>query len=113
LGTGERMQMPTLAGCVQCHRTVLANSPAIQKLATLAKEPQPPSWTRLYHLPDFVFFSHQKHLNAGVECAVCHGPVQGRDTLWQEKEISMVSCVGCHTLQKASVSCDLCHNIGH
>jgi glucose dehydrogenase len=113
LGTGERMQMPTLAGCVQCHRTVLANRPAIQKLAALAKEPQPPSWTRLYHLPDFVFFSHQKHLNAGVGCAVCHGPVQGRDTLWQEKEISMVACVGCHTLQKASVSCDLCHNIGH
>ena len=113
LGTGERMQMPTLAGCVQCHRTVLANRPAIQKLAALAKEPQPPSWTRLYHLPDFVFFSHQKHLNAGVECAVCHGPVQARDTLWQEKELSMVACVGCHTLQKASVSCDLCHNIGH
>jgi hypothetical protein len=25
----------------------------------------------------------------------------------------MVACVGCHTLRKASVSCDLCHNIGH
>jgi quinate dehydrogenase (quinone) len=113
LGNGECMQIPALAGCLHCHRTVLADSPAIQKLAALAKESQPPSWTRLYSLPDFVFFSHQRHLDAGVECAVCHGPVQTRDTLWQEKEISMVACVGCHKLRKASVSCDLCHNIGH
>jgi outer membrane protein assembly factor BamB len=113
VGTGEKMQMPALAGCLQCHRTVLTDSAAIQKLAALAKEPRPPSWTRLYQLPDFVFFSHQKHLDAGVECAVCHGQEQERDTLWQEKEVSMVACVGCHKLRGASVSCDLCHNIGH
>jgi hypothetical protein len=113
LGTGERMEMPTLAGCLHCHRSVLADSPAIEKLAALAKESQPTSWTELYRLPDFVFFSHQRHLDAGVECAVCHGPIRDRDTLWQEKEISMGACVGCHKLRKASVSCDLCHNIGH
>ena len=55
----------------------------------------------VYALPDFVYFSHQKHINAGVECAVCHGPVQDRDQLWQEKEVSMVACVDCHKLRKA------------
>ena len=113
LGTGEKMAMPTYAGCLDCHRTILRDQPAIQHLTALAKEPQPPSWTRLYRLPGFVFFSHQKHLNSGVQCAVCHGPVQDRETLWQEKEVSMSACVGCHTLRKVSTSCDLCHNIGH
>ena len=110
--TGDKMRVPALSGCLQCHRAVLTESPAIQKLAALSKEPQPPSWAQVYRLPDFVFFSHRKHLNAGAECAVCHGPVQDRDTLWQEKEVSMVACVGCHKLRKASINCDLCHNIG-
>jgi len=110
---GDKMQMPAFKGCLHCHRTILTGSPAIQKLTAYAKETQPPSWTRLYHLPDFVFFSHQKHLNAKVECAVCHGPVQDREVLWQEKEVSMSACVGCHKLRKAPVTCDLCHNIGH
>ena len=110
--TGDKMGVPALSGCLQCHRAVLTESPAIQKLAALSKEPQPPSWAQVYRLPDFVFFSHRKHLNAGAECAVCHGPVQDRDTLWQEKEVSMVACVGCHKLRKASINCDLCHNIG-
>ena len=63
--------------------------------------------------PDFVFFSHQKHLSAKVECAICHGGVKDRDRLWREKDVSMVACVDCHKLRQASLSCDGCHNIGH
>jgi quinoprotein glucose dehydrogenase len=111
--TGENMAMPAFAGCLHCHRTILTDRPEIQKLTEFSKEPRPPAWTRLYRLSGFVFFSRQKHLNAGVQCTVCHGPVQDRKTLWQEKEISMIACVGCHKLRKVSTSCDLCHNIGH
>jgi Zn ribbon nucleic-acid-binding protein len=71
------------------------------------------AWKPIYKLPDFVYFSHQKHLDAHVECAVCHGDVKERDQLWQEKEVSMVACVNCHKLRNAPVNCDLCHNIGH
>jgi Zn ribbon nucleic-acid-binding protein len=96
-----------------CHQTIKTDSPAIQKLALMQKDNEPVAWKRLYTLPDFVYFSHQKHLAANVECAVCHGPVKDRDQLWQEKEVSMVACVDCHKLRKAAVNCDLCHNIGH
>lgn len=113
LGTGEKLQIPGVAECMSCHRSIMQDSPAIQKLAQLEKENQPLSWARVYRLPDFVFFGHQKHLSAKVECAVCHGPVKDRDSLWQEKDSSMVACVDCHKLRKASVSCDHCHNIGH
>ena len=113
VGAGEKMQIPGVAECLSCHRSMPKVSTATQKLAQLEKENQPPSWTRLYRLPDFVFFSHQKHMNAKVECAVCHGPVKDRDSLWQEKDVSMVACVDCHKLRTATVSCDSCHNIGH
>ncbi len=111
--TGEKMQIPAVAECMTCHESVKTDSPAIQQLAQLKKDNQTISWIRLYRLPDYVFFSHQKHINAKVDCEVCHGPVQDRDALGQEKEISMVTCINCHKLRKASVSCDLCHNIGH
>ena len=113
VGAGEKLQIPGVAECLSCHRSIATDKPAIQKLAQLEKDHQPLVWTRVYQLPSFVFFSHQKHLDAKVECAVCHGPVKERDSLWQEKEISMVACVDCHKLRKASLSCDHCHNIGH
>jgi hypothetical protein len=96
-----------------CHQTIKTDSPAIQKLAQLQKTNSPISWTPVYKLPDLAFFNHQKHLNATVACAVCHGPVAEREALWQEKDISMAACVNCHKLRKARLNCDLCHNIGH
>ena len=32
-------------------------------------------WTRVNYLPDFVYFNHSIHVNKGVGCASCHGPV--------------------------------------
>ncbi len=110
---GEQLQIPGVAECMPCHQSIKTDSAAIRKLAELEKQSQPLSWTRLYQLPDFVHFSHQRHMNAKVECETCHGPVSDRDSLWQEKDISMGACVDCHKLRKASVSCDLCHDMGH
>jgi len=112
-GTSGKMQLPGVADCMACHQSIKTDSPAIQKLAQVQRDDNLLSWTRVYTLPDFVFFSHEKHTNANVACAVCHGPVKDRDYLWQEKEVSMVACVDCHKLRKAPVNCDLCHNIGH
>ncbi len=112
-GAGETLQIPGVAECMSCHRGISTDSPAIQKLAQLEKDHQLLAWTRVYQLPGLVFFGHQKHLDAKVECAVCHGPVKDRVSLWQERDISMGACVDCHKLRKATLSCDQCHNIGH
>ncbi|HLY62614.1 MAG TPA: PQQ-binding-like beta-propeller repeat protein [Terriglobia bacterium] len=108
-----KMSIPGLKECMACHQSIKTDSPAIQKLAQFQKNNSLLSWTAVYKLPDLAFFNHQKHISASVECAVCHGPVQERDSLWQEKDISMTACVDCHKLGKARLNCDLCHNIGH
>lgn len=110
---GSKMQIPRTADCMVCHQSIKTDSPVIQHLAAMEKDHEPVRWTRLYELPGFVFFSHQKHLNAKVACQVCHGPVPERDVLWQEKDISMNACVSCHKLQNAPLNCDRCHDIGH
>ena len=110
--TGRNRQIPNLPTCMSCHQSVMKASPAIQKLDQLQKAGQELSWIRLYQLPNFVFFNHQKHLDAKVGCEVCHGAVRERDVLRQEIETSMVACINCHKLRKVSVSCGLCHNIG-
>ncbi len=110
---GGKMQIPAVADCMACHQTIKTDRPAIRKLAEIQADGALLSWARVYKLPDFVFFSHRKHLDAEVPCALCHGPVQARDSLGQEKDISMVACVDCHKLRKAPLNCDLCHNIGH
>ena len=113
LGTSGKMQVPGAAECMNCHDTIKRDSPAIQKLIAMRADDRLLAWKPIYTLPDFVYFSHQKHLNAHVECATCHGPVKDRDQLWQEREVSMVACVNCHKLRNAPVNCDACHNIGH
>ena len=110
---GKQMQIPNVANCMTCHQAVMTTSPEIQKLARLQKERQQVPWIRLYQLPPFVFFSHQKHIDANVKCAVCHGDVRNQIALRQEKDISMASCVNCHQLRKASISCGLCHEVGY
>jgi hypothetical protein len=113
VGAGEKLTIPGVAECMTCHQSIKTDSPQIQQLAQLEKAHQPLTWTRFYKLPDFVFFSHQKHVSAKVECSVCHGSVGSRERLWQEKDVSMVACVDCHKLRNAPVTCDTCHNIGH
>ncbi len=107
------MSLPGIAECMACHESIKTDSPAIQKLARLQKNGEPVSWARVYKLPDLVFFNHKTHTDANVKCVVCHGPVNERDALRQEKDISMAACVDCHKLRKARLNCDLCHNIGH
>jgi quinoprotein glucose dehydrogenase len=110
---GRQMQIPNVSKCMMCHQAIAKDRPAIRKLASLQKEGKRISWVRVYNLPDFAVFSHQKHLAAKVDCEVCHGAVSTMDAMRQVKDVSMMSCVNCHNLRKATVSCGQCHNIGY
>jgi glucose dehydrogenase len=110
---GNKMVIPNATDCMTCHQSIKTDSPAIQQLARFEKENQQIPWARIYQLPSFVFFSHKSHIDAKVDCAVCHGAVQNQDVLRKEKQMTMVACVSCHQLRKAPTSCGLCHDIGY
>ncbi len=107
---GDAMGIPAASKCMDCHRTIKKDSPAIQKLAAYARDNQPIPWVRVYKLPDFVFFSHQAHLKAGAKCEDCHGQVAQRDRLFRETSLAMSACINCHREDNASQDCLYCHD---
>src|SRR5215475_553391 len=109
--TEEQAGIPTASDCLQCHRKFQSDGALMRTLAELEKSGKTITWIRIYDLPDFVFFSHQTHLKARIECQTCHGPVESREALWREKEVSMKACVACHKEKGASVACNYCHEL--
>ena len=106
---GDFATIPETAVCMNCHRTVKKDSPAIQRLAEFHDAAKPVPWRRVYRLADYVFFSHKEHLARNIACDACHGPVRERDVLRKEKEISMAACMDCHRARQASLACNYCH----
>ncbi|NOX90087.1 MAG: cytochrome c3 family protein [Calditrichaeota bacterium] len=81
---------------------------------------KPIEWTRVYNLPDFVFFDHRRHVNADVSCQKCHGAVETMEKVTQVPDLTMGWCVNCHRDvnngkipelkgKYASISCTVCH----
>ncbi len=89
---------------------------------TMTPDPQrqrPIEWVRVHDLPDFVYFNHSAHVQIGVTCQHCHGPVETMQRVRQYSSLSMGWCVSCHrdaTLHgvngkraEASTDCATCH----
>ena len=47
-------------------------------------------------LPDFVYFNHSIHVNKGVGCNTCHGPVDQMPLMYQQATLQMEWCLNCH-----------------
>lgn len=60
------------------------------------KQSHPIGWTKIHNLPDFVYFDHRAHVNKGVACQQCHGPVETMDRVRQQSDLTMGWCVNCH-----------------
>lgn len=107
---GKLMTFPPTVICMGCHQAIAKDRPTIQKLAAYAASDQPVPWVRVYRLPDYVYWRHGTHLEAEVPCAACHGPVQERDAIALETNVTrMIGCVTCHDKNQAFTDCLACH----
>jgi hypothetical protein len=92
--------MPAVQTCMGCHLVVRGDRPEIKKLANYYKLGQaggkPVPWVRIHKVPEYVHFPHFRHVNAGVTCQTCHGPVQTMDRVYQFSSLNMGWCVKCH-----------------
>lgn len=101
--------LPPVARCAGCHRFVAAESPAVESLMARFEAGEPLAWTRVHHLPDYVRFTHKRHVRAGVGCRTCHGDVGAMRTVEQVAPLTMGWCVGCHEQRQAPDDCLICH----
>jgi hypothetical protein len=88
--------IPPTKTCMNCHSEIFANSPFLEPVRTSYTSNMPLHWTRVHDLPDFVYFNHSIHINKGVGCTTCHGPVDRMPLMWQENSLQMEWCLGCH-----------------
>ncbi len=133
--------IPPASVCMNCHKFVTAPlgavraedelaekekrsprpivSAELKKLSNAVTTSTPIAWNRIHSLPDFVYFDHRPHVNAGVACQQCHGPVETMERVRQVADLSMGWCVNCHRQSNrtgvagrrvnASINCSTCH----
>ena len=97
--------IPPVKTCIGCHQLIKGETAEQQKeIAKVVeywdkKEPIP--WKKMHDLPDFVYFSHKRHLKAGFDCTSCHGDVSKMtiplpQDKYGEKALTMGWCMTCH-----------------
>ena len=95
--------VPPTSTCMGCHQYVPADGRSERAQADLAKlkdfheKGEPIPWVKVHDLPDFVYFTHKRHVKAGVACQECHGEVQEDMTVaYRVSELNMGWCLNCH-----------------
>lgn len=94
--------VPSMARCQGCHKFVKEDPerPAIARelepLLDALRRGVAIEWVRVHRLPDHVYFTHQRHVRAGVRCQDCHGDVERMDVVRQVAPLTMGWCLECH-----------------
>jgi hypothetical protein len=114
--------IPPVQVCAGCHVTAAGvmppaqataafrgDSTEIRKLVAYWREQQPIPWVRIYDLPDHAHFPHMRHVNAGVQCQECHGPVETMRVVEQFASLQMGWCIDCHRQRQVRTDCFICH----
>ncbi len=88
--------VPPTQTCMNCHTLILTESEKLLPVRESWATGQPIPWVRVHNLPDYAYFNHAAHLNAGIGCASCHGRVDQMEKVMQVEELSMGWCLDCH-----------------
>jgi hypothetical protein len=106
--------IPSVQKCMGCHKVIKTDSPEIQHVASYYESGEPIPWVKINIQPDFVYFNHQPHLGAGLNCETCHGDVGQMDITRQFVKMDMGWCLDCHLNQSEEkvgrlADCLTCH----
>jgi hypothetical protein len=88
--------IPSTQICMNCHSQIWRTSPTLEPVRASFRTNQSISWTRVYDLPDFVYFNHSIHVAKGVGCESCHGRIDKMPLTWQAPNLRMEWCLNCH-----------------
>jgi len=94
--TAAHANIPTTETCMNCHSQIKVDSPHIKKIKQSLDSGVPIQWVKVHKLPDYVYFNHSRHINAGISCVSCHGRVDQMEVVHQAKPLSMSWCLECH-----------------
>jgi hypothetical protein len=88
--------IPPTKTCMNCHSQIWTNAALLEPVRESFRSNKSLVWTRVNDLPDFVYFDHSIHINKGVGCNTCHGPVDRMAYMYNEASLEMEWCLNCH-----------------
>lgn len=88
--------IPPTKTCMTCHSQVWTNAEPLRPVRESWRTNTPIQWNRVHDLADFVYFNHGIHVNKGIGCNTCHGPVDKMPLMWQHASLTMSWCLDCH-----------------
>jgi hypothetical protein len=88
--------MPPTHTCMTCHSQIWTNADMLAPVRQSLAENKPLRWTRVYTLPDYVYFDHSIHIAKGVGCTECHGPIGDMPLTRKATTLYMSWCLSCH-----------------
>jgi hypothetical protein len=88
--------MPATKTCMRCHSQIWSDSPMLAPVRESYRSGKPLRWTRVNDVPDFVYFDHGIHVQKGIGCRTCHGPIDQMPLTVKAVPMAMRWCVGCH-----------------
>src|SRR5881296_3724125 len=88
--------IPPTKTCMNCHSEIWTNADILEPVRASYRNNTPIWWTKIHDLPDYVYFNHEIHINKGIGCASCHGPVDEMPLTYQHGSLQMEWCLDCH-----------------
>ncbi len=113
--------IPPTSKCMGCHKVIATDRPRIQKLTEYWEKGESPRWKKVHDVPDYVHFTHEKHIRKFVfdadfpvedvqqVCGVCHGEVREMTVAEKKKPLNMGFCRRCHEANGGPGDCWKCH----
>jgi len=88
--------IPPTKTCMNCHSQIWTTAPLLEPVRESFRSGKSLIWNRVNDLPDFVYFDHSIHINKGVGCNTCHGPVDRMPLMFNYASLQMEWCIQCH-----------------
>ena len=88
--------IPPTKTCINCHAQIWTNAQLLEPVRASWASGQSLPWTRVHDLPDYVYFSHEIHVNKGLGCSTCHGRVDQMPLMYAQNTLQMEWCLDCH-----------------
>jgi len=114
--------IPPTSKCLGCHKVIATDTERIQTLMEYWSERRSIKWKKVHDVPDFVHFTHEKHLKRFVfdnpdmdvkdvseVCAFCHGDMRNMTVAIKSKPLTMGFCQRCHEANNGPGDCWKCH----
>ena len=95
--------IPPTRTCMNCHSQIWTNANLLEPVRQSWATGESIVWTKVHDLPDFVYFSHEIHVNKGLGCSTCHGRVDEMPIMYQQNTLQMEWCLNCHRNPKVNL----------